>query len=31
MVPPYILRYDVQDDGVTIVGVRHGARLTESD
>lgn len=30
-VPPYVLRYQVRDDVVTIVGIRHGARLTDSD
>ena len=25
-IPPYILHYEVKDDGVSIIGVRHGAR-----
>lgn len=30
-VPPYILRYTVQDDCVIVAGVRHGARLADPD
>lgn len=28
-VPPYILRYQVQGDSVTILSIRHGARQTD--
>ena len=30
-VPPYILRYDVQGDLVTILAIRHGARQPDAD
>ncbi len=30
-VPPYILRYDVQGDLVTVLGIRHGARRPDAD
>ncbi|MCP3734904.1 type II toxin-antitoxin system RelE/ParE family toxin [Sphingomonas sp. RP10(2022)] len=30
-VPPYILRYTVKGDLVTILGIRHGARQPDTD
>jgi plasmid stabilization system protein ParE len=30
-VPPYILRYQVEDDLVTILRIRHGARRPDAD
>jgi len=29
MVPPYVLSYDVEGDEMTILSIRHGARLPE--